>query len=53
MNQLKSIYNSPFKDLYSHPIHTCFPIIASNGSQAKGLLHSCVEQNLQINLVFT
>ena len=30
MNQLKSIYNSPFKDLHSHPIHTCFPINASN-----------------------
>ena len=30
MNLLKSIYNSPFKELYSHPIHTCFPIIASN-----------------------
>ena len=27
MNQLKSIYNSPFKDSHSHPIHTCFPII--------------------------
>ena len=30
MNQLQSIYNSPFKDSRSHPIHTCFPIIASN-----------------------
>ena len=30
MNQLKSIYNSPFRDSHSHPIHTCFPIIASN-----------------------
>ena len=30
MNQLKSIYNSPFKDSHSHPIHTCFPIIDSN-----------------------
>ena len=30
MHQLKSIYNSPFKDSYSHPIHTCFPMIASN-----------------------
>ena len=30
MNQTKFIYNSPFKDSYSHPIHTCFPIIASN-----------------------
>ena len=25
MNQLKSIYNSPFKDSLSHPIHTYFP----------------------------
>ena len=31
MHQLNSIYNSPFKDSRSHPIHTCFPIIASNG----------------------
>ena len=30
-NQLKSIYNSQFKDSHSHPIHTCFPMIASNG----------------------
>ena len=30
MNQLKSIYNSPFKDLHSQPNHTCFLIIAGN-----------------------
>ena len=30
MNQLKSIYNSLFKDSHSHPIHTCFLIIVSN-----------------------
>ena len=30
MYQLKSIYNSPFKDSLSHPIHICFAIIASN-----------------------
>ena len=30
MDQLKSIYNSPFKGSYSQPIHTCFPIISSN-----------------------
>ena len=30
MHQLKSLYNSPFKNSYSHPIHTCFPMIASN-----------------------
>ena len=30
MDQLKSIYNSPFNYSYSQPIHTCFPIIASN-----------------------
>ena len=29
MSQLKSIYNSPLKDLHSYPFHTCFPIIAS------------------------
>ena len=31
MNRLKPIYNGPFKDSHSHLIHTCFPIIASNG----------------------
>ena len=30
MYQLKSLYNSPFKNSYSHPIHTCFAMIASN-----------------------
>ena len=29
MNQLKSIYNSPFKSSHSHPIHTCLATIAS------------------------
>ena len=33
MNQLKSLYNSPFKDSQSHPIHICFPITASNESK--------------------
>ena len=28
MNLLRSIYNSPFKDSHSYPIHTWFPIIA-------------------------
>ena len=30
MSQLKSIYNSPFKDSHAHPIHPRFSIIASN-----------------------
>ena len=30
MNQLKPIYNSPLKNSHSHPVHTCFPIIAGN-----------------------
>ena len=30
MHQLKSIYNSPFKDSHPHSIHTCFEMIASN-----------------------
>ena len=30
MNQLKSIYNSPFIDTCSQPIHTHFAMIASN-----------------------
>ena len=29
-HQLKSLYNSRFKHSHSHPIHTCFPMIASN-----------------------
>ena len=47
MHQLKSIYNSPFKDSYSHPIHTCFPMIASNvfafPSIAAGFSTFCTE----------
>ena len=34
MNQLQSIYNSPFKVSHSHPIHNCFPIIASNSTES-------------------
>ena len=30
INQLKSIYNSLFKDSHWHPIHTCFLIIINN-----------------------
>ena len=30
---IKSIYNSPFKDSYSHPIHTWFVMIASNDTK--------------------
>ena len=30
MHQLKSIYNSPFKDSQSDQIHTCFRMIAGN-----------------------
>ena len=30
MNQLKSVYNIPFWDAHSHPIHTCLSMIASN-----------------------
>ena len=31
MHQLNAIYNSPFSDEHSHPIHTCLSVIASNG----------------------
>ena len=31
MHQLKSLFHNPFKGSYSHPLHTCFAIIASNG----------------------
>ena len=52
MNELKSIYNSPFKDLHSHPYHTCFPIIASNEFRYKEIMlttdsvtkNSCLER---------
>ena len=30
MTQLKFIYNRPFKNLHLHPIHSFFPMIASN-----------------------
>ena len=33
MNQLKSIYNIPFLDSYSHPVHSCLSMIASNMHQ--------------------
>ena len=36
MHQSESIDNSPFKDPYSHPIHTCFPVIASNHAGSEG-----------------
>ena len=36
MNQLKSVYNSPFKDPGSHPIHTHFAMISSNEGIRKG-----------------
>ena len=35
MHQLKSSYNSPFIDSYSHPSHTCFAIISSNEDAVK------------------
>ena len=40
MHQLKSIYNSPFKDSHSHPIHTCFLMVASNVEANKRHLKS-------------
>ena len=36
MYHLKSGYNSPFKDSHSHPIHTFFPMIASNACNTQG-----------------
>ena len=35
MHQLKSSYNSPLKDSYLHPIHTCFAMIASNDEEIR------------------
>ena len=48
MNQLKSIYNSPFKDSHSYPTHTSsFPIIASYVA-CTNYLTVCPEKNLEI-----
>ena len=43
-HQLKSVYNSPFKDLHSHPIHTCLSVIANNdsGSTLNQLAAVCI-----------
>ena len=35
IHQLKYSYNSTLKDLYSHPIHTFFAMIASNEGHFK------------------
>ena len=42
MDHLKSIYNIPFKDSYSHPIRTCFGIIASNEESESGSVTNLV-----------
>ena len=50
-NQLKYIYNSPFKDSLSHPINTCFLIIASNAVRVELLgvyWKVCLELTLTI-----
>ena len=39
MNQLKSVYNIPLLDSYSHPIHTCLSMITSNDNGIKSLRH--------------
>ena len=50
-HQLKSIYNSPFKDSYSHPIHTCFAMIASNTRSATDKQSpSCIRCNRWVPL---
>ena len=36
IHQLKFVYNSPFKDSHSHPIHTCLSVIASNVADLRG-----------------
>ena len=46
MHQLKSIYNTPFKDSHSHPIYTCFPMIASKVLTLEGKNHR--EMNMRL-----
>ena len=41
MNQLNSVYNVPFLVSYSHPIHTCLSMIASNESVCVGAIVIC------------
>ena len=45
MNQLKSIFNSPFKDSRSHPIHTYFPTIASNDCSIRAVTFAMMLEN--------
>ena len=47
-HQLKSSYNRPFKDFYSHPIHTCFAMISSNEDVVKltGIPRSIVSNEI-------
>ena len=51
MNQLKFVYNIQFLDSYSHPIHTCLSMIASNGLWCQSFdvrivdLYTAIEEN--------
>ena len=46
MHQLESIYISPFKKSYPCPIHTCFPIIASNYQYNKTSIQESVSLSI-------
>ena len=54
MHQLKSIYNGAFKDSDSHPIHTCFAMIASNrkGEDEGGKRRDLVSHTSKQTLLF-
>ena len=51
MNQLKSVYNIPFLDPNSHPIHTCLSMIASNGMSFQ-IFKRQTDENEKITTVF-
>ena len=53
MNQFKSVYNSPFKSSYSHPIHTCLETIASNELWQKIIQRSKVNHYYTPMMVLT
>ena len=52
MHQLTFIYNSSFKNSHSHPIHTCFPMIASNTPRIQRAIHTELRQESKQNFYF-
>ena len=50
MHQLKSIYNSPFKDSRSHPFHTCFAMISSHRLSRNKRITKCEPNDTHFSL---